>query len=393
MKILILANIDASGEWIGTKSLLSELKKKNKNIDLYLAAYGKSACSLKTNIFNHAVIYNKPLPPPPFRYYRQLLTEFHTNRQTVKKLVSCNGPFDLIVGTDPFWLLPAFSLGLFPKSIFWFHGFRTYYNFNLTNFNLYIFLRKYLERLAFLLSAKIIVPSDFGKKMLARELSVFSRFKKIAVVPYIPRREFFKRFTQAELRSFGTKLGIPQENKVIVFSGIIDPRKGLLELLEGFSELRKQNKNIQLVFVYLSLVSDTSYLSKVRELISRYGLKSSVILLRDFEVNDLTKLYQRADCGILPSTFETYGLFTLEMLLSGRPVFTTKVGAGSKLSGQVDSLFLLPNNSPQSIFNRLKVFFSKSGSWHKKIRHKVNDRFANFDLISPTDKLKKQFCN
>lgn len=391
MKILILSNIEASGEWVGTQTLLTGLKKKSKNVKLYLVAYGKKMLLLDKNIFEQIILIDKFLPKPPFRYYKQIFTEILQVRESVRKLLKKNVRFDLAVSTDPSLLLASLTLRASFRSIYWFHGFRTYYFFNIKNFDPYIFIRKYLERLAFLLSSWIIVPSQFAKKMLQKELSIFSRLKKISIIPDIPRIEFIRRFTLGELQEFRKKFNLPNNKKILVFSGIIDPRKGLIELLKSFIFIKKRCKDVIVVLAYLPSISDKKYLERMQGFISHNNLKSDVKMLANLNISDLAKLYQTSYCALLPSNFETYGLFIHESILSLLPIFATNVGASSKLLKNVDRFFILKNNSVSTISDSLNDFFSKPASWHEKIRKKMIQSSHDLDFEGPINRLNKLF--
>ena len=51
MRILILSDIEAGGEWIATQTLIKKLRKKDKNIKFYLVALQKNKYLLKESLF------------------------------------------------------------------------------------------------------------------------------------------------------------------------------------------------------------------------------------------------------------------------------------------------------------------------------------------------------
>ena len=56
MNILILSDIEASGEWLAIQTLLEELKKINNHTKLYLIAYGQNKLLLNKEIFSLVIV-------------------------------------------------------------------------------------------------------------------------------------------------------------------------------------------------------------------------------------------------------------------------------------------------------------------------------------------------
>lgn len=390
MNILVLSNIEASGEWLATQTLLAEVSKKIKNVNFYLIAYGKNTLLLDKNKFELIHLVDKYFPNPPLRYYKQIVTEFLQGRNAIKKRLLQVGKFDLMIATDPFLLLAALSLMTHIRSIFWFHGFRT--NYHLKKINPYIFIRKYLERLAFLLTNEIVVPSNFAKKILQGELFIFARLKKIYMIPNIPRLDFNNRLSLNKLREFRKKFSLPVGKKIILFSGIVDPRKGLVELLKAFSILKKTHQDVILVIAYLPSVSDKQYLDKMTNFINQNSLTNNIRMLTNLDLEQLSMLYQTSYCAVLPSIFETFGLFILESLLSTLPIFSTRVGAGADILEKIDRGFLLKDNSPATIAKALSDFISKPDEWHKQMREKIDLRYKKYNFEEPVNKLARLFA-
>ena len=85
MNILILSDIETSGEWIATQNMLTELKKRS-NLNFFLLAYGKQTFHLQKELYKEIVLIDKAPLIPPFRYYRQIALEIIAGVKYLKQL-------------------------------------------------------------------------------------------------------------------------------------------------------------------------------------------------------------------------------------------------------------------------------------------------------------------
>lgn len=371
MNILILSDIETAGEWIATQNLLAELKKRN-DINLYLVAFGKKTFLLNKKLFKAFMLTEEPPLVPPFRYYRQIILEFLSGLFSLKKVAKKEEKFDTIIFTEYRFFLPALIIFPLIKKIFWFHGFRNNYKLTLKHFNFYIFLIKFLERLAWFLSSIIMVPSKWSKKVIENELGIFSKVKKIIIVLNVIPSCFKVSYKSSSLVKFRNRYCLPDKKKFVLYSGRIDIVKGLENLLQTIIFLNNKYKDLALIIAYVDLKTDKELLKKLISFVQLNRLNNYVFFLKDLPIKELAKLYQLSECAVLPSSIEMGSLFLLEALYSGLPVFSTPVGnAKELLRGELSSIFILRDNSMKGIQSALNNFFLKSSIWRIEMRKKI----------------------
>ena len=61
-------------------------------------------------------------------------------------------------------------------------------------------------------------------------------------------------------------------------------------------------------------------------MIGKYNLNNDVILLGTISRKDLPKVMSDANCFVLPSMYETFGVVYIEALACGTPIIATKCG-------------------------------------------------------------------
>ncbi len=371
MDILVLSDIEATGEWLSTQNMIFELKKRNPDFIFYLIAYGKNQMFLDKRLFSDIILVERQLPNAPFRYYKQIFWEFKNSLEIYRRFKKKVNRVDLIIATEFSFILPSFISFPFTKSIFCLQGFRHNYELGLENINFYAFLRVFLERFAWFMSSIIIIPSEEAKKIVKKKLGIFAAVKKISILPNIIHPQLNMKYSKKVLEEFKKKLNISPSYKLILYVGRIDQTKGLENLLSAFILFRKRFKKNILIIAYPQVKKDTYLFKKLSYKIRKNNIGRYVLFLKDLSRNNLSKLYQICDCGILPSTIEMGSLFLLESLSFRLPIFSSRTGNADSLLKPIDPLFILEDNSSQTIFNALTTFFQKDKKWQKKIKLKI----------------------
>jgi glycosyltransferase involved in cell wall biosynthesis len=160
----------------------------------------------------------------------------------------------------------------------------------------------------------IISPSDYMRKRLAEEIDL--RIITIPnFVPYppkdIPSMEFSNYF---------------------LFVGLLEPHKGIMNLLQVFKENRSQ-LNRKLV-----IVGEGSLKNHIQQFIQNNSLQSIVHYEGWVDELRLYSLYKNADALIIPSVWpENAPLTTLEALSVGTPVIGTNLGGLPEIVGKIDT--------------------------------------------------------
>lgn len=125
--------------------------------------------------------------------------------------------------------------------------------------------------------------------------------------------------------SLRKKLGIHSSDKVIIYSGRIQPHKGVLELLKAFKSI--QRDNLKLLIIGSSFFSDglkSDFFCSLKDFVSN---DDRVLFTGYIDYIDIHAYYQIADIGVFPSLCnEAFGLTCLESLASGLPTVVTRTG-------------------------------------------------------------------
>ena len=92
-------------------------------------------------------------------------------------------------------------------------------------------------------------------------------------------------------------------------------------LIDTFDLLYKENKNVSLTIVGIGLLE-----SELKKKVNEKGLSNSISFIGAIPNRKLVDLYNKADCFVLPSRFETFGVVYAEALCTGTPIISTQNG-------------------------------------------------------------------
>jgi glycosyltransferase involved in cell wall biosynthesis len=110
------------------------------------------------------------------------------------------------------------------------------------------------------------------------------------------------------------------ETPYLLLVGAIQPRKDPLTALEALTRLAPE---LRLVLVGPEKRGG----DEVRDAIQRLRLNGRVDLLGHIEKEKLAELYRGAECLVLPSHYEGFGLPIIEAMACGTPVVATRAGS------------------------------------------------------------------
>lgn len=127
------------------------------------------------------------------------------------------------------------------------------------------------------------------------------------------------------------------EGKYVLFVGTLQPRKNIQVLIEAFSRLTQKDVTLVIVGKRGWLYEDI--LSAPKD----FGIEQRVKFLDFVSDEDLPSLYANAECFVLPSLYEGFGLPVLEAMQYGCPVIVSKVSSLPEVGGDA-ALYVDPKD-------------------------------------------------
>lgn len=158
------------------------------------------------------------------------------------------------------------------------------------------------------------VTNRFG--VLDANVHVMSMGVDTSIFHYVPKEEARDR------------IGLPKDEKVLLFVGNIIRAKGLLELVEAFDSLKMSLPDSSLYVI--GSQKDSHFVEELRSFIRDKDVED-IHFKEPLGQAELSLWMSAADALILPSHHEGFGLVALEAMSAGTKVVGTDVGGLSYL--------------------------------------------------------------
>lgn len=209
--------------------------------------------------------------------------------------------------------------------------------------------------------------------------SLVSTRGQIEIIPCGTDTTNFRLTSKAQARA-KLKLGIHE--KIILYVGRFDERKGIETLVRAFALLKEQEiQNLKLIIVGGSSVDmpDGIERKRIENIINELGLQESTVFAGRIGHDILPLYYTAADVCVIPSHYEPFGLVAIEAMACGVPVVASNVGGlkftiiheGTGLLVEPKDIEAFANGIHRILFDEL---------WVRKMRKQasanVNQRFS-----------------
>ncbi len=183
---------------------------------------------------------------------------------------------------------------------------------------------------------------------------------KIVVAPCGVNLDLFRPIDQQEARR---RVGVPQERRLLLFVGRLDPVKGLNVLLEAMCELTRRLKpwrarDLSLAVIggdydsHVEALTDPKCLQEIRQ---ELGLDDLVIFIGPRSQEELPYYYSASEACVMPSLYESFGMVALEAMACGTPVIASRVGGLTFTVRDGETGFLVPEKDPKALAEKLEM--------------------------------------
>jgi len=148
--------------------------------------------------------------------------------------------------------------------------------------------------------------------------------------------------------SMREKLGLPIDEKLVIFVGRLHPVKGLDTLLYAW---QKVSQSIEIDRARLLIVGEGPEEPFLRQLVSQLGLEATTLFLgrRD----NVVKYLQSTDVLVLPSLSEGLPNALLEAMACGLAAVATNVGGSNDVINNLENGVLIHPRDPKALSDAL----------------------------------------
>lgn len=171
-------------------------------------------------------------------------------------------------------------------------------------------------------------------------------------------------------------LSIPVKEKSILYIGNMIEAKGILDLIEAFDIVSKEESEAVLYLIGSS--KDAGFMEKF----NRHSLRrpDKTIHMEPKPQQELAEWMVAADVFVLPSHHEGFGLVALEAMSVGTPVVATNVGGLSSLLRDGAGVLVEPHNPSSLAEGLLTALRTADSSPNEAAEHRVKSN--SYDVIA-----------
>ncbi|MDE6624910.1 MAG: aldo/keto reductase [Lachnospiraceae bacterium] len=163
---------------------------------------------------------------------------------------------------------------------------------------------------------ELIVPTGKVAELMQR----YGVKPDINIIPTgIDLERFGFRDDTAQKDELKAALGIPRENKVVLYLGRVSEEKNIDEVMNYLDRYMESQKKVTFL-----VVGDGPYLGTLKEKAGELKHHQHMIFAGSKPWDEITHYYQLADVFVSASTSETQGLTYIEALASGIPIVARK---------------------------------------------------------------------
>ena len=164
--------------------------------------------------------------------------------------------------------------------------------------------------------------------------------------------------------------GIPQDQFLVGFVGLLDERKGVSTLVRAFGNLLDAYPE-----THLLLAGEGRMESSLREQSKSFQTHVTFAGFRD----DIPEIMKSIDALVLPSLWEGFGIVLIEAMAAGKPVITTQVSNMPEIVTHEQEGFLVPINDSDALQKNIAKLIDDpelQERMGKNGRETVNQRFT-----------------
>jgi D-inositol-3-phosphate glycosyltransferase len=198
---------------------------------------------------------------------------------------------------------------------------------------------------------RIVVATEHERQLL-RQLYRVER-SRVVVIPQGVDTDQFQPRDQSEARR---ELDLPEDGKVLVAVGRVEPLKGFDILIRALAEMTER-ASVTLVIVGGDARAAAEF-ARLTAIAEEVGVSSQVRFVGATDHQRVAYYYNAADVVVVPSFYESFGLVALEALASGVPVVASRVGGLTSTVADGRNGYLIPWRCPEPFAEKIDLLLA-----------------------------------
>jgi D-inositol-3-phosphate glycosyltransferase len=218
---------------------------------------------------------------------------------------------------------------------------------------------------------------------------------KIEIVPPGVDLSRFKSMDQREAR---IHIGIPPDDRMILFVGRIQPLKGIDTLIRALALAKRKEPELS-QNLCLSIIGggpdsasgiEQQELDRLNALRTDLDITDLVTFVGARDQDNLVYYYAAAETVVMPSHYESFGMVALEAMACGTPVIASDVGGLSFSIENGFNGFLVPGRDPTALANKI-VLLLKYPDLRDQLSEQAQTWVKRYSWVHIADEIEAVF--
>jgi len=201
---------------------------------------------------------------------------------------------------------------------------------------------------------RVVAATEHERRLLRQIYRVPP--SSVAVIPLGVDLDQFSPIGAEGRGAVRRRLGLPEDERIILAVGRIEPLKGLDVLIQSLSAMSNRER----VGLYIIGGDERARpeLDRLEAIARAFGVQEHVYFLGSRPHEDLPDYYRAADVVAVPSFYESFGLVAVEAMASGVPVVASRVGglASTVVDGRTG--YLIAWRCPEPFAEKFDLLFA-----------------------------------
>lgn len=210
----------------------------------------------------------------------------------------------------------------------------------------------------------VVAVSDFIMNQY-REKSNLPTQRTATIFNGIATENFMKEVSVQERAALRAKLGLAEDDFVVIFCGRIAKTKGVKEAITAIASIA--DRNIKLLIMGASNFGKGNFGNYAREIDELVRKHSNRVMFTGYVNNDeLYKYHKIADVGIIPSTYnDPCPLSMFELITSGLPTIATHAGGMTEIGTKETTKYISIENMVEDIRESVMYLYDNKSARQK----------------------------
>lgn len=219
--------------------------------------------------------------------------------------------------------------------------------------------------------------------------------RKLTIIPPGVDTGRFYPIPKDEAKQF---IGIPNDDRMVLFVGRIEPLKGVDTLIRAMACMGEDHSNCGECEcecpAYLAIIGGdpsatpaemSAEMARLQELCRELHMDQMVVFLGMRSQDTLPYYYSAAEVLVMPSHYESFGMVALEAMACGAPVIASQVGGLAFLVQDGVTGYHVPSSDSDALCEKLSLLMGNS-----EIRQTMGAQAAQYAQAYTWDKIAAQ---